>query len=102
MLRLQVHIRFAPRPEKSHRSPLTAGDTWVEFPALLPRRIGGGLYYFRLSLVHKDQDMHQSNFSRLRERLVESKVALRFFDAVVREARRLNLLSDEHFTLMGR
>jgi general secretion pathway protein J len=36
--------------------PFNGGDTWVEFPALLPRRIGGGLYYFRLALVPKDQD----------------------------------------------
>jgi predicted nucleic acid-binding protein len=39
--------------------------------------------------------------SRLRERLVESKVAVRFFDAVVGEARKLNLLSDENFTFDG-
>jgi IS5 family transposase len=49
----------------------------------------------------EERGLDQSNFSRLRERLVESKVAVRFFDAVVGEARQLNLLSDEHFTVDG-
>jgi IS5 family transposase len=45
--------------------------------------------------------LDQSNFSRLRERLVEQDTARRFFDAVVRAAREANLLSDEHFTVDG-
>jgi IS5 family transposase len=45
--------------------------------------------------------LDQSNFSRLRERLVDTQLACRFFDAVVGEARRLQLLSDEHFTVDG-
>jgi transposase len=42
-----------------------------------------------------------STFSKNRERLAGEEVALRFFDAVVREARALELLSDEHFSVDG-
>ncbi len=42
-----------------------------------------------------------STFSKNRERLAREQVALKFFDAVVREARRLELLSDEHFSVDG-
>jgi hypothetical protein len=39
--------------------------------------------------------------SKNRERLSGEDVALKFFDAVVREARALELLSDEHFSVDG-
>lgn len=56
-------------------------------------------WFLDMSLEQKRLD--QSNFSRLRERLVEEDTAKRFFDAVVRAAREANLLSDEHFTVDG-
>lgn len=56
-------------------------------------------WFLDMSLEQKGLD--QSNFSRLRERLVEEETAKRFFDAVVRAAREGNLLSDEHFTVDG-
>jgi transposase len=56
-------------------------------------------WFLDMSLEQKGLD--QSNFSRLRERLVEQDTAKRFFDAVVRSAREANLLSDEHFTVDG-
>lgn len=56
-------------------------------------------WFLDMSLEQKGLD--QSNFSRLRERLVEEDTAKRFFDAVVRAARAANLLSDEHFTVDG-
>src|SRR3974377_1286255 len=59
------------------------------------------LFRWFLDMNLEEHGLDQSNFSRLRERLVESKVAVRFFDAVVGEARKLNLLSDEHFTVDG-
>ena len=59
------------------------------------------LFRWFLDMNLEERGLDQSNFSRLRERLVASDVACRFFDAVVREARRLNLLSDEHFTVDG-
>ena len=46
------------------------------------------LFRWFLGMNLEGHGLDQSNFSRLRERLVESKVAVRFFDAVVREARR--------------
>jgi transposase len=59
------------------------------------------LFRWFLDMNLEERGLDQSNFSRLRERLVDSKVAVRFFDAVVGEARKLNLLSDEHFTIDG-
>jgi transposase len=59
------------------------------------------LFRWFLDMNLEESGLDQSNFSRLRERLVESKVAVRFFDAVVGEARKLDLLSDEHFTVDG-
>lgn len=56
-------------------------------------------WFLDMSLEQKGLD--QSNFSRLRERLVEEDTAKRFFDAVVRAAREANLLSNEHFTVDG-
>ena len=59
------------------------------------------LFRWFLDMNLEERGLDQSNFSRLRERLVESKLACRFFDAVVGEARKLDLLSDEHFTVDG-
>jgi len=59
------------------------------------------LFRWFLDMSLEERGLDQSNFSRLRERLLESKVAGRFFDAVVGETRKLDLLSDEHFTVDG-
>jgi len=59
------------------------------------------LFRWFLDMNLEQDGLDQSNFSRLRERLDDSPVACRFFDAVVREARQLKLLSDEHFTVDG-
>lgn len=59
------------------------------------------LYRWFLDMGLEEPGLDQSNFSRLRERLVETDVARRFFDAVVRLARRADLLTDEHFTVDG-
>ena len=53
-----------------------------------------------------DMDLDSSSFvptvfTKNRERLLRHRVAERFFDAVVRRARRAGLLSDEHFTVDG-
>jgi transposase len=40
-------------------------------------------------------------FSKNRDRMLEGDVAQAFFEAVVEQARKLNLLSDEHFTVDG-
>lgn len=59
------------------------------------------LFRWFLDMSLEDQGLDQSNFSRLRERLVKSDLACRFFDTVVSEARKRGLLSDEHFTVDG-
>src|SRR5439155_25062850 len=59
------------------------------------------LFRWFLDMNLEERGLDQSNFSRLRERLVESALACRFFDAVVGEAHKLDLLSDEHFTVDG-
>ena len=53
-----------------------------------------------------DMDMDEpspdhSTFSKNRERLLEHDVAGRFFAAVVEQARKAKLMSDEHFTVDG-
>jgi transposase len=59
------------------------------------------LFRWFLDMNLEERGLDQSNFSRLRDRLVDSELACRFFDAVVGEARKLDLLSDEHFTVDG-
>jgi len=59
------------------------------------------LFRWFLDMNLEQSGLDQSNFSRLRERLVKTDLACRFFDAVVSEARKRGLLSDEHFTVDG-
>lgn len=59
------------------------------------------LFRWFLDMSLEERGLDQSNFSRLRERLDKSDLACRFFDAVVSEARRRGLMSDEHFTVDG-
>ncbi len=59
------------------------------------------LFRWFLDMSLEELGLDQSNFSRLRERLDKTDLACRFFDAVVSEARKRGLLSDEHFTVDG-
>jgi IS5 family transposase len=59
------------------------------------------LYRWFLDLTLDEPGLDQSNFSRLRERLVDTDVAHRFFNAVLAQARGEGLLSTEHFTVDG-
>ena len=59
------------------------------------------LFQWFLDLNMESGGLDQSNFSRLRERLVETDIARRFFDEVVRLARKQKLLSSDHFTVDG-
>jgi transposase len=56
-------------------------------------------WFLDMSLMEPSFD--QSTFSKNRGRLLQQQVALQFFDAVVRQADVLGLLSDEHFTVDG-
>jgi transposase len=59
------------------------------------------LYRWFLDVSLDEPGLDQSNFSRLRERLVNTDVARRFFNAVLAQARSEGLLSTEHFTVDG-
>ena len=59
------------------------------------------LFRWFLDMSLDEASFDASTFSKNRERLVRHEVALKFFDAVVWEARHRNLLSDEHFSVDG-
>ena len=59
------------------------------------------LFRWFLDMDLESAGLDQSNFSRLRERLVVTDIARRFFDEVVSLARREQLLSSDHFTVDG-
>lgn len=59
------------------------------------------LFRWFLDMSLEDVGLDQSNFTRLRERLVETDLAQRFFDAIVKLARKDGLLSSEHLTVDG-
>ncbi len=59
------------------------------------------LFRWFLDMRLDEPSFDPSTFSKNRERLAGEEVALKFFDAVVREARALELLSDEHFSVDG-
>ena len=59
------------------------------------------LFRWFLDMSLEDAGLDQSNFSRLRERLVKEDLAQRFFDAIVKVARDEDLLSSEHLTVDG-
>jgi transposase len=56
-------------------------------------------WFLDLDLVEPSFD--HSTFSKNRERLLRQRVSQQFFDAVVLQADRLQLLSDTHFTVDG-
>src|SRR5499427_4857773 len=56
-------------------------------------------WFLDMSLMEPSFD--QSTFSKNRGRMLKQQVTLQFFDAVVRQADVLGLLSDEHFTVDG-
>ena len=59
------------------------------------------LFKWFLDLNILDPAFDHSVFSKNKDRLLEHQVAREFFKAIVEEARRRHLLSDEHFTVDG-
>ena len=59
------------------------------------------LFRWFLDMGLEEPSFDASTFSKNRGRLAEEEVALKFFDAVVCQARALQLLSDEHFSVDG-
>lgn len=59
------------------------------------------LFRWFLDMNLEESSFDATSFTKNRERLLAHEVSLKFFDAVVREARKQDLLSDEHFTVDG-
>src|SRR5579859_1929778 len=59
------------------------------------------LFRWFLGMDMVEPVLDRSTFSKNRERLLRHQVAQQFFDAVVRQADRRGLLSNEHFTVDG-
>ena len=59
------------------------------------------LFKWFLDLNISDPAFDATSFSKNRQRLLEHDVARQFFTAVLEEARRQQLLSDDHFTVDG-
>lgn len=59
------------------------------------------LFKWFLDLNVEDDAFDQSTFAKNRRRLLEHEVATQFFAAVLAEAKRLQLLSNDHFTVDG-
>ncbi len=69
---------------------------------LLMERLDADLYFrWFVGLELDDPVWDPSSFSQNRERFIDGEVARRFFAAVVAQARRAGLLSDEHFSVDG-
>jgi general secretion pathway protein J len=61
--------------------PFAGANDWVTFPAQLPDRVGGGLYYFKLGLTPRDKDS-QLTLQRVIPKL-DSQTRPEFSDAEV-------------------
>src|SRR5450432_7109 len=59
------------------------------------------LFRWFVGLNMDDAVWHVTVYTKNRDRLLQADVAKRFFELVVAEAQRLNLMSDEHFTVDG-
>ena len=59
------------------------------------------LFRWFVDMSLEEPSWDHSTFSANRDRLLQHDVARQFFDAVVGQARRAGLLSDEHFTVDG-
>jgi transposase len=59
------------------------------------------LFRWFLDMDIMEESFDHSVFSKNRERLMEHEVGRRFFDAVTRQARQADLMSDDHFTVDG-
>jgi len=54
-----------------------------------------------LDLKVEDEPLDHSNFAKNRQRLLEHRVSRELFEAMVKQARRRNLLSSQHLTVDG-
>ena len=73
-----------------HGAERAVVDGRIELQPVVPLVVG---------LSMDDPVWDASTFSKNRDRLLKKKVAKRFFQEVLKQARERNLLSDEHFTV---
>jgi transposase len=74
----------------------------VRSERMLMEQLSYNLLFRWFAGLNMDEDVWDVTvFTRNRDRLPEGRVARRFFDLVVDEARALDLMSDEHFTADG-
>ncbi len=59
------------------------------------------LFRWFLDMEFGDDAFDPTVFTKNRERLLNHEVGRRFFDAIVRQARQADLMSDDHFTVDG-
>jgi len=59
------------------------------------------LFRWFVGLSMDEPVWHATTFTKNRDRLLDGDVSAHFFDAVLRQARAADLLSDEHFTVDG-
>jgi hypothetical protein len=75
-----------------HGAERAVVDGRIELQPVVPLVVG---------LSMDDPVWDASTFSKNRDRLLKKKVAKRFFQEVLKQARERNVLSDEHFTVDG-
>jgi transposase len=89
-------------PERLLKASLLMALYTVRSERLLCEQLGYNfLFRYFLDLNMVEQPFDHSSFSRNRARLLAHEVAREFFAAVLAQARALNLLSDEHFSVDG-
>ena len=89
-------------PEKLLRALLLQVLYTVRSERMLMEELNYNLLFRWFVGLNMDEAVwHVTVYTKNRDRLLEADVAKEFFGVVVSEAKRLNLMSDEHFTVDG-
>ena len=89
-------------PEKLLRALLLQVLYTIRSERMLMEQLNYNLLFRWFVGLNLDEEVWDVTvFTKNRERLLKAEVARRFFHLVVEEARLLNLMSDEHFTVDG-
>lgn len=89
-------------PEKLLRALLLQVLYTVRSERMLMEQLDYNLLFrWFVGLNMDDEIWHVTVYTKNRDRLLEADVAKQFFGLVVEEAKRLDLMSDEHFTVDG-
>jgi transposase len=89
-------------PEKLLRALLLQVLYTVRSERMLMEQLDYNLLFrWFVGLNMDDAVWHVTVYTKNRDRLLEADVAKKFFELVVAEAQRLDLMSDEHFTVDG-